>query len=94
MHFFKVPRLGSYLAIRLEYESCLFDEALDAAVVDYIDVRARNKEQEEEKKALIEKAKQGGDEDGEVDQTMNSEGLSSSRNWDQIKPKPFKSKKV
>ena len=50
MHFFKVPRLGSYLAIRLEYESCLFEESLDAAIVDYIDVRARQKELEEERK--------------------------------------------
>ena len=32
MHYFSVPRLGSYLAIRLEYESCLFEEAFDAAV--------------------------------------------------------------
>lgn len=32
MHYFSVPRLGSYLAIRLEYESCLFEEAYDAAV--------------------------------------------------------------
>ncbi len=79
MHFFKVPRLGSYLAIRLEYESCLFEESLDAAVVDYIDVRGRQKEQEEEKKSFIEKAKQGADEDGDADQTMNSEALSSSR---------------
>jgi hypothetical protein len=39
MHFFKVPRLGCYMAIRLEYESCLFEESLDAAVVDYIEVR-------------------------------------------------------
>lgn len=39
MHFFKVPRLGSYIAIRLEYESCLFEEALDLAVQDYIEVR-------------------------------------------------------
>jgi len=41
MHFFKVPRLGCYMAIRLEYESCLFEESLDAAVVDYIEVRQR-----------------------------------------------------
>lgn len=32
MHYFSVPRLGSYMAIRLEYESCLFEEAFDAAV--------------------------------------------------------------
>lgn len=41
MHFFKVPKLGSYMAIRLEYDSCLFEEALDAAVKDYIDVKHR-----------------------------------------------------
>jgi hypothetical protein len=34
IHFFKVPRLGSYMAIRLEYETCLFEEALDAGVAD------------------------------------------------------------
>lgn len=44
MHFFKVPKLGSYIAIRLEYESCLFEEALDAAVSDFIEVRQRLKE--------------------------------------------------
>ena len=38
IHFFKVPRLGSYMAIRLEYESCLFEEALDAGVIDYLQV--------------------------------------------------------
>jgi len=44
MHFYKVPRLGCYMAIRLEYESCLFEDSLDAAVVDYIEVRQRQKE--------------------------------------------------
>ena len=34
MHFYRVPRLGSYLAIPLEYESCLSAAALDAAVAD------------------------------------------------------------
>ena len=29
VHFYKVPRLGSYMAIRLEYNSCLFEEAFD-----------------------------------------------------------------
>ena len=35
IHYYMVPRLGSYLAIRLEYQSCLFEEAFDAAVVDF-----------------------------------------------------------
>jgi hypothetical protein len=55
MHFFKVPRLGSYLAVRLEYKSCLSEEALDAAVTDYLEVKQRQKEQDEEKKSFLEK---------------------------------------
>jgi hypothetical protein len=58
MHFFKVPRLGSYLAIRLEYKSCLFEDALDAAVQDYLDVRHKLKEQEDEKRSFMEKLSQ------------------------------------
>ena len=38
IHFFKVPRLGAFMAIKLEYNSCLFEEAFDAAVLNYIDV--------------------------------------------------------
>ncbi len=55
MHFFKVPRLGSYLAIRLEYKSCLFEDSLDAAVVDFLDMRQKLKDQEEEKRQFMEK---------------------------------------
>ena len=93
MHFFKVPKLGSYLAIRLEYESCLFEEALDAAVVDYVDVRLKQKEQEEEKKSFLDKQKAGGDEEGDADNTV-SDGQSTARKWDEIKPEPFKTKKI
>ena len=39
MHFYKVPKLGSFLAARLEYNSCYFESALDNAVADYIEVR-------------------------------------------------------
>mgnify|MGYP006091378023 CR=1 FL=1 len=49
MHFFKVPRLGSYLAIKMEYQTCLYEEALDSAVNNYIDVAKYMKEIEEEK---------------------------------------------
>jgi hypothetical protein len=41
MHYYAVPRLGSYLAIRLEYESCLFEESLAVAVADYSEMRFR-----------------------------------------------------
>lgn len=36
MHFFKVPRLGSYMAVRLEYQTCLYEEAFDAGVNDML----------------------------------------------------------
>lgn len=55
MYFYKVPKLGSYLAIRLEYESCLFEGALDAAVADYFDVRQQLKVQNEEKKEYFDR---------------------------------------
>lgn len=34
MHFQKVPRLGSYLAVPMVYNSCLSNEALEALVAD------------------------------------------------------------
>ncbi len=92
MHFYKVPRLGCYMAIRLEYESCLFEEALDAAVIDYIDVKNRQKEQDDEKKSFI--AKQAEEEREDPDQTFDSNNLSTNRRWEDIKPKPFKTRKI
>ena len=35
MHYYEVPRLGSYLAIKLEYESCLHAESFDKGLKDY-----------------------------------------------------------
>jgi len=54
MHYYKVPRLGSYLAIRLEYDSCMLQSALDSGVHDFLDARQRRKEQEEEKRTFEE----------------------------------------
>lgn len=44
MWFKRVPRLGSYMAVPLIYQSCLSDEALEAAVTDYQDVSVRKAE--------------------------------------------------
>ena len=38
MHFQRVPRLGSYMAVPLVYDHCLTDHALDAAVADFLEV--------------------------------------------------------
>lgn len=55
IHFFKVPRLGSYLAIRLEYNSCLFVESYNAGISDALSIQKRKMEQEEQKKEHEEK---------------------------------------
>ena len=46
MHFYRVPRLGSYMAVPLEYESCLTAAALDAAVADSTQLKKAREEQE------------------------------------------------
>ena len=41
MHYFNVPRLGSYMAIKLEYDSCLSIEAFDTALADCLEVQVK-----------------------------------------------------
>ena len=45
-----MPRLGSYLAIKLEYKSCLSVEAYNAGIQDNFSVRERLVQQEEERR--------------------------------------------
>jgi hypothetical protein len=35
MHFWKVPRLGAFMAVPLIYKSCLSENALDIAIGDW-----------------------------------------------------------
>lgn len=88
MHFYKVPRLGSYLAIRLEYQSCLSELSFDAAVIDYLEVQQRQNDQDVEKRSFLEKMQS---QEGDADQTIDS-GVAPK--WDEINPKPFKTQKV
>jgi len=90
IHFFKVPRLGSYLAIRLEYQSCLSVEAYNDGVRDALSCRERLKEQEEQKREHDEREKDRKEECEANDQEyVRDEG-----NWPKIKPKPFTTQKV
>ena len=90
MHFFKVPRLGSYLAVRLEYDSCLSIDAYDAGVKDAISVKERIQEQEDQKKAHDdqEAARMQECKDNEMSYTRDD------GNWPEINLKPFQSSKV
>lgn len=90
IHFFKVPKLGSYMAIRLEYETCLFEEALEAAVADCLSVNERIRVQAEEKAAWERQQqdlKDQADADGEP---FNPE----EKTWDEIGVQAYKTKKV
>jgi hypothetical protein len=42
MWFKTVPRLGAFMSVPLIYQSCLSDEALDAAIADHQRVTAEN----------------------------------------------------
>ena len=49
MHFKKVPKLGCFMAIPLVYNSCLFNDALEEAVENYMVVSKEREEQEKQK---------------------------------------------
>jgi len=48
LKFFKVPKLGSYLAVSLKYNSCLYDTSLDKAVEAYYETIQRKEKQQKE----------------------------------------------
>ena len=50
MHYQRVPRLGSYMAVPLIYKHCLTDSALDEAVNDHKDVMSRRDDLDRERK--------------------------------------------
>jgi len=91
MHYYRVPRLGCYLAIKLEYESCLFEEALDAAVADYLDVQTRKEEQDKEKQEYFSKMQSDRDEGREEAQEEGQ--TAEEKEWVDIEPAPYLTRK-
>ena len=49
MHFYRVPRLGAFMVVPLDYESCLSAKALDQAVADMANVKKLKEEQDKER---------------------------------------------
>lgn len=90
IHYYDVPKLGSYVAVKLEYNSCLFEEAFDEAVVDHIAKEAARAEQLKQKIEWEEaqnELKREKEEAGE-------EYIEEEKNWEDIQEKPFKTYKV
>jgi hypothetical protein len=83
--FHKVPKLGAYMAVPLVYNSCMFDDALEQAVGDMLDVQQRQDALDKEKaeyyegfNARKEQAASNGDPFDEEE-----------RAWEEIEIKPF-----
>lgn len=57
MKFFEVPRLGSFLAIPLNYENCEFESSFDKGLNNYYDCEEKRTQQREEKEKWEEEQK-------------------------------------
>lgn len=78
------------MAIRLEYETCLFEEALDAGVADYLQVQDKREKQTEERESFEKSEKERQEQleaDGETFEPVVKE-------WEEIDYKPYLTKKV
>jgi DNA/RNA-binding domain of Phe-tRNA-synthetase-like protein len=78
------------MAIRLEYETCLFEEALDAGVADYLQVQDKREKQTEERESFEKSEKERQEQleaDGETFEPVVKE-------WEEIYYKPYLTKKV
>jgi len=68
MHFFDVPKLGSYMAIELKYPSCLFESSYDEAYKEFLKCREKRADQKVEKEEFDkeqEELKKQKEEDGD-----------------------------
>lgn len=89
MHFYRVPRLGSFMVVPLEYESCISAVSLDAAVTD----------SQTTKKAIEEQRKireEWDDEQEKVKQEKERNGepyTPEHKVWETIEEKPFATRK-
>jgi hypothetical protein len=90
MHFFRVPRLGSYLAVRLEYQSCLSEEAFDAGLADYLSLRQREAARQEE----IQTWNDAQEEAREQAEANGEEFKGEEKVFEPILPQPFKTETV
>ena len=57
MKFFEVPRLGSYLAVPLNYEKCELEPSFDKGLQNHLTCEERREAQAQEKEAFEEEQK-------------------------------------
>lgn len=54
IHYWRVPRLGSFMCIPLIYNSCLFEESVDNALSDFVSKQKERDAQDAERKEFEE----------------------------------------
>ena len=90
IHYYTVPRLGCYLAIKLEYNSCLNEEAFDDSIGDYAAVNQKRLDLEKEKKDY-----EDGQEEIRIEkQEAGEKYVAEEKNWPEYNYKAFKTQKV
>jgi hypothetical protein len=89
MHFYRVPRLGSFMAVPFEYHSCLSAKALEEAVAD-IQYLHKAREEQEKAKAEWEEEQQKLRDDAERN-GVPFEG--ENKQWEPLNEKPYSVKK-
>ena len=87
INYQRVPRLGSYMAIPLIYQNCLYVEALEEAVSNWKDVQQRKAEQDREKQDFEDRM--NADRDQALAQGL--EFVPEDREWPVIELDPFQS---
>jgi len=89
IHYFKVPRLGSYLAVELKYNSCLNEEAFDKAFDDFIECESKREEQSKQKQEqddkIADEKERLGDEYKDPEEPVE---------WEDIKEKLYETNQV
>lgn len=84
IHYFKVPRLGSYLAVEVKYNSCLNEEAFDKAFEDFIDCETKREELEREKQEYEDKIAEEKEREGEDYKEPDEPKV-----WSDLQEKPY-----
>lgn len=87
MHYFRVPKLGSYLAVELKYDHCTNESSFDAAFREYNQTQERILDQKIERQEWEkeqEEIKRQKEEDGE-------QFYPEEKEWELIEEAPYKS---
>lgn len=88
--YYKVPRLGSYLAVKLEYDSCLLQSSFDSGVTDFLDMKNKVKDLEEDRKNFEEQQR----ELKEQKEADGEEFVPEVKEWPEVTAADYKTTKV